>query len=616
MSLKQLAQSWIYDHKLWVLPLLAFFVTWLLSWFGLAGVFGASSARVILITTSSGLIAWLVYLLVLLRQNKQASQLEILRLSNLTEQANARMAGVFQLSSVYAHAASENEVIETLLKLCLELTGAQGASFVPLDDRGQPMAALARGEFPFPALNAWIEYLATPAVRQRCQQCQNMAQLNTSCPLLKGPFADVNGLFCLPVSTGNREWGVMNLYMPDLKQMDADTEAFLKTLLQETALALESTRLRQREFEALRQIRALQQKADLSGVLAALLENIQSAFEADLAQIEIQTDRGQRQVTIGMPPPGSNALVSQTIDSILRTGEAVQVRETPPDTRISEGGYILLAVPLLSMQKQVMGALVVVTKHSAKPDMHHLCLLHAFAAQVELVVENANLLAEIEYRTVIQERTRLAREIHDGLAQTLGFLKLQAAQSMNYLNKSDVERVRTTLSMVYNTISEAYQDVRAAIDGLRMDTGHQGNLAWIDPTLLEFEDLAGVSAHFEMDSRPEAVPAEIETQLIRIVQEALNNIRKHAQAKNVWLRSAVKSGDWWLEIQDDGTGFMPEDIPTTSRYGLHGMRERAELIGADFQVVSKPNQGTLIRLRVPANLLLNWSTLHLRGVSS
>jgi len=616
MSLKQLAQSWLSDHKLWVLPLLAFLVTWLFSWFSLTGVFEAEGARVILITVFSGLTAWLVSLLVLLRQNQQASQVEIQRLSNLTEQANARMAGVFQLSSVYAHAASENEVIETLLKLCLELTGAQGASFVPLDDRGQPLAAQARGELPFPALNAWIEYLATPAVRQRCQQCQDMAQLNTSCPLLKGPFADVIGLFCLPVSTGNREWGVMNLYTPDLEQMDADTEAFLKTLLQGTALALESTRIRQREFEALRQIRALQQKADLSGVLAALLENIQSAFEADLAQIEIQADRGQRQVTIGIPPPGSNTLVSQTIDSILRTGEAVQVRETPPNTHIGEGGYTLLAVPLLSIQKQIMGALVVVSKHTAKYEMHQLSLLHAFAAQVELVVENANLLAEVEYRTVIQERTRLAREIHDGLAQTLGFLKLQAAQSMNYLNKSDVERVRTTLKMVYNTISEAYQDVRAAIDGLRVDTGHQGNLAWIDPTLLEFEDLAGVSARFEMSSRPEAVPVEIETQLIRIVQEALNNIRKHAQANNVWLRSAVKSGDWWLEIQDDGAGFMPEDIPATSRYGLHGMRERAELIGADFQVVSKPNQGTLIRLRVPANLVLDWSTLHPRGESS
>ena len=616
MTLKQLAQSWISANELWILPLLAFLVTWLMSWFSLLEVIEASGTRVILVTVISGLLAGLVYLLVLQRKHRQETQREILRFSNLTEQANARLAGVFQLSSVYTHAASEKEVIETLLKLCLELTGAQGASFVPLDDRGQPMAAQARGELPFPALNAWIEYLATPAVRQRCQQCQNLAQLNTSCPLLKGPFTDVIGLFCLPVSTGNREWGVMNLYMPDLKQMDADTEAFLKTLLQDTALALESTRLRQREFEALRQIRALQQKTDLSGVLEALLENIQSAYEADLAQIEIQADTGKRQIIIGTPPAGSNNLVSQTIDSIFRTGEAVQVRKSTSGTHLAEGGYILLAVPLLSRQKQTMGALVVLTKHTAKYEMHQLSLLHAFAAQVELFVENANLLAEIEYRTVIQERTRLAREIHDGLAQTLGFLKLQAAQSMNYLNKSDVEKVRTTLNMVYNTISEAYQDVRAAIDGLRMDTNHLGNLAWISPTLLEFEDLAEVSTHIEIDSRPEAVPAEIETQLIRIVQEALNNIRKHAQAHNVWLRSAVKSGDWWLEIQDDGTGFMPEDIPATSRYGLHGMRERAELIGADFQVVSKPDQGTMIRMRVPANIVQDWSTLHLRGESS
>jgi signal transduction histidine kinase len=101
-----------------------------------------------------------------------------------------------------------------------------------------------------------------------------------------------------------------------------------------------------------------------------------------------------------------------------------------------------------------------------------------------------------------------------------------------------------------------------------------------------------------MESSPD-LPQEVHAQLIRIFQEALSNIRKHANATQVWISYQQENQSILFEIQDDGDGFSPEDVTGTSRHGLRGMRERAELIGADFQVISRPSEGTIVRIRLP-----------------
>jgi two-component system nitrate/nitrite sensor histidine kinase NarX len=97
----------------------------------------------------------------------------------------------------------------------------------------------------------------------------------------------------------------------------------------------------------------------------------------------------------------------------------------------------------------------------------------------------------------------------------------------------------------------------------------------------------------------EDLPPEFQVQLIRIVQEALSNVRKHACASQAWVSYHQNGQDFIIEVRDNGCGFSLEEIPSVSRYGLQGMRERSELIGADFQVISKINEGTQVRIRVP-----------------
>jgi two-component system nitrate/nitrite sensor histidine kinase NarX len=224
------------------------------------------------------------------------------------------------------------------------------------------------------------------------------------------------------------------------------------------------------------------------------------------------------------------------------------------------------------------------------------------------MIENERLNMKLEYTLVIQERTRLAREIHDGLAQMLAYLKLQASQMQSALTQGDHARMARLLHESRQALAEAYNETRQAIDNLRVNPD-EGLVSWLKQTAEEFEKNAQVKVITLLPENGLDLLPEIQAQMIRITQEALNNVRKHAQASEVRITlreleagALRESGDWILEIADNGRGFEPEDVPAAARYGLRGMRERAELIGAEFQIASQPGRGALVRVFMPAQL--------------
>ena len=218
--------------------------------------------------------------------------------------------------------------------------------------------------------------------------------------------------------------------------------------------------------------------------------------------------------------------------------------------------------------------------------------------RLALDTEDKALLAQLEYKAVLDERTRLAREIHDGLAQTLAFLKMEAARMQTYVTKGELDAVARTLQACYRTLSDAYLDARQAIDDLR-HIPDEGLGDWLAVVAADFKALTGLEVDVSNVQLSHVFAPTVKAQLIRIVQEALTNIRKHAQACTVTISASECEGEATLEIHDNGHGFMPEEIQPASQYGLRSMRERAESIGADFQVISAPGAGTTLRLRIP-----------------
>ena len=212
--------------------------------------------------------------------------------------------------------------------------------------------------------------------------------------------------------------------------------------------------------------------------------------------------------------------------------------------------------------------------------------------------KNEELLEQLENKAVLDERTRLAREIHDGLAQTLAFLKIEAARIQGYISKGELDAVTRALHACHQVLSDAYLDARQVIDNLR----HVPDEAlgdWLQMTATDFETLTGMNVDVSNIHLTYVFPPNVKAQLTRIVQEALTNIRKHAEACTVSISAFESDGDAIIEVKDNGRGFAPEDVLSISQYGLRSMRERAEIINADFQIISTPGMGTKMRLQIP-----------------
>lgn len=536
----------------------------------------------------------------------------------LVSEAYQRLAAVFRIREEFAQADDEKEIVDLLLRNSVSLTGASGASFVPLDEHSRPLAAISYGNPPLPLPDAWVEYLASPAIHDRCKACENHNHLVVTCPLLQGPFSEAAGMYCIPLRRGEREFGVLNLYILDADRLNMETRAFLESLVTETAQALEAVWLRKRELGSLRQLQAVRQKADLNTLLASLLENVYHTLEPDFALLSLcrgekgQAEPGQDirptiqdELVRGSLSPQARPYIESVLKGVLDTGEPADLNSAAKDSSAPPGVRSVLAVPLSVAENPALGVLLIGYRRTQSFQSRRLALLQTVAGQIALVVQNARQLAELEYQAMIEERTRLAREIHDGLAQTLGFLKLQVAQMHGHLERREFDRLRQAIRLYYETLSDAYQDARYAIDGLRISPYGSRMDAWLQQILAEFQEnveaqsLAVNMSCFDLHTD---LASEVQAQLIRIVQEALSNVRKHAQASSVWVSCFEKDNELVIEIQDDGRGFLAEDVPGPSQHGLRGMRERAELIGADFQVISRPQQGTTVRISLPIKI--------------
>jgi two-component system nitrate/nitrite sensor histidine kinase NarX len=568
-----------------------------------------SAAGAILVDILLLLLGGAAYLVVdrLLRSldENRALRQRIGESEKMVAEAHRRLTGVFRTSQMFAGASEEKEVIELVLQLSIELVGAKGASFVSLDEHGQALPAMSAGELPYPESDAWVEYLASPAVRQKCASCQNKEQLTLVCPLLRGSFLGTMGIYCLPLRRGEHEFGVLNLYIPQPGGLDDEAQAILRTIIEETLLAMESVRLRKRELTTLLQLQAVRERTDLKTLLSSLIRTLQEALDADFAILSISGGGpGQEKDTVvsGDLPANFRHLVDGVLNSVITSQKPVLLGNVAGEMLSSPGFRSLLAVPLAIHDRPALGALLMASRQSKPFSPRQLAMLQTIGGQIAMVVQNFDLVAELEYKTMVQERTRLAREIHDGLAQTLGFLKLKSAQMMNYLDRGEIDLLRKTLQTSNQSLAEAYLDARQAIDGLRISTFEGGIAVWLKQTVEDFREYNDLTVHFCEPIADVELPPEVHAQLIRIVQEALSNVRKHAHARQIWVSCQLNTGDLILEVQDDGEGFCLEDLPGPSQHGLRGMRERAELIGGDFQIIGGPQQGISVRVRLPLEI--------------
>ena len=200
------------------------------------------------------------------------------------------------------------------------------------------------------------------------------------------------------------------------------------------------------------------------------------------------------------------------------------------------------------------------------------------------------------------ERARLAQEIHDGPAQALSNAIFQVEYIERVLEQ-DARLARTELRYLRELLRRDLGDVRNFISRLRPPLLEQLGLdGAIRETVEQLTAMSGLGAGTELGAPTGILHDAQQTVVLRVTQEALQNVRKHAGATSVSVVTRLEDGAWVLEVRDDGRGFDVEAVAARGRrnFGLQFMRERADLIGAAFDVRSRPNGGTVVRLAIPA----------------
>lgn len=305
---------------------------------------------------------------------------------------------------------------------------------------------------------------------------------------------------------------------------------------------------------------------------------------------------------IGPPPVGHGLL-----GVVLNEGERLRLADIGSDRR-SHGFppnhpvmHSLLAVPI-TCKGPFVGNLYLSEKHDGalftESDEETLV---RFAVQAALAIDNAHLHRQAADLAIAQERLRIAHEMHDGIAQVLGYVNTKVQAATEYLRREKTEEGLVQLRELAVAAREAYGDVRGAIVDLRTLSGPTRKF---DEVLREYIDRWKAQNEIDVKLMIDdhlVIPSGVELQLTRIIQESLANVRKHAKATEAAVEMRMQDGKLLLTVSDNGTGFAQDGLGRTvfPRFGLSTMRERAESIGGTFAIDSTPGAGTTIRVELP-----------------
>lgn len=222
-----------------------------------------------------------------------------------------------------------------------------------------------------------------------------------------------------------------------------------------------------------------------------------------------------------------------------------------------------------------------------------------------LVVEDIT--AERERRSVIEavveDRRRIAQEIHDGVIQNLAGLRFKIEHG-HRLADTAPERLHAELDQLQEIVGASIIEMRRSILALRpVSLDEQGFLPALQKFVAAFGERRGVNVSLSVNGSPERLPFALELTLFRVIQEALNNAGKHAQAGNVWIELDLQAPDTVAAtIRDDGQGFDPASLAQdlhAGHLGLQQMRERVEQAQGSLDIQSRPGQGCLVRVSLP-----------------
>jgi nitrate/nitrite-specific signal transduction histidine kinase len=291
---------------------------------------------------------------------------------------------------------------------------------------------------------------------------------------------------------------------------------------------------------------------------------------------------------------------------VVESGEPLVVADVSADPRLTrmvlrkEGLHSLTVIPLSSRGK-VLGTLFAITHDTREFTEQDVQLLTSIGNQIGVAVENARLYEQAQQSAIIEERGRLARELHDSVTQSLYSLTLLAEAGQRLAKTGDIDRAREYLNRLGEIGQQSLKEMRLLVYELRpLALREEGLVGALNQRLDAVERRAGVEARLIAEGKLE-LPENVDEALYRIAQEALNNALKHAAPTSVEVTIHTDGKRVKLEVLDDGSGFDADTAGSGGGLGLVSMRERAEKIGGTFEVISAAGEGTRVKVCLACN---------------
>ena len=465
-------------------------------------------------------------------------------------------------------------------------------------------------------------------------------------------FAGAKSRLSLPLRWGERFIGAVHLYFTGMPR--AESRELLEILVGELAVAIEAASIRTRDLLTLFEVdRSIRAESNLERLLEGVVSKIQERVKADSSAVYLSDEDGRLALAWGRDASGETVssgaaqqghqpaaqlehsadLTSQhaaplTLEysssasslaqlaaqqrvplmigglesqPVLQTADGETVRVLEVGDPVLSGARAVLALPMVS-ENEVIGVIVLADSSRDAFDLRELPLLGLLANQVTLAVRNARAYLYSEELAIFDERNRIAREIHDGIAQSLAFTAMKLDLAERILER-DPERVRSELVSAKTTLREQIKEVRRSIFALRpLNLERLGFVETMRQYVKDFGEQNSVKSTLEIIGEPKLSPTN-EAVMFRILQEALNNVAKHSRANKVSVNLKASASGTALNVIDDGVGFDPAQltgiVSSVGGLGLQAMRERIEARGGEFEYVSSVGAGATVSASLP-----------------
>lgn len=350
-------------------------------------------------------------------------------------------------------------------------------------------------------------------------------------------------------------------------------------------------------YRLLTQLRAVTRQLpgtlDPVTVTGQLLDELARIAPYDRAGVFIRTGRGRLAPLAGGAEVLNHWDVSLTDDSPFAEAWASQEVQ-----RVARAGRPWLVVLPLLVGVRTCGLVALEGDDGAAPSDGDLATLRSVAGDLALRLETALLFDDVRDLATAEERSRLAREIHDGIAQELVIVGYGIDNALGELPPG-ADATRESLEALRGEVTRVISELRLSLFDLRSDIEPHGGLgAAISAYLRNAGTVADLTIHLRLNESPHRLSASVEVELLRIVQEAVTNARKHAHARNLWVSCDIEPPHARVLIEDDGRGLTGEG--RSDSFGLSVMRERAERIRATLEVRPRADGGTRVEVRLGA----------------